>query len=59
MEKTTQVDKRNISVDREQFTNVIRRLVSTPPLPKAVLSKKIARTAQAKKPQATAQKSEQ
>jgi hypothetical protein len=32
-------------VDREQFTNVVRNLIAAPPMPKDVLSRKIARTA--------------
>ena len=35
-------------VDREKFTNVVRGLLATPPLPKDVLSRKIARTARLK-----------
>jgi hypothetical protein len=35
-------------VDRERFTDVIRKLIATPPLPKALVSRKIARTARQK-----------
>ena len=38
-----------MEVDRKKFEGVIRKLIATPPLPKDVLSRKIARTAQAKK----------
>ena len=39
----------NIKVDREQFEGVVRRLLATPPLPKALVSRRIARTARLKK----------
>jgi hypothetical protein len=38
-----------MNVDREQFTSVVRKLIATPPLPKALVSRKIARTARPKK----------
>jgi len=28
------------TVDREQFTNVMRKLISSPPLPKAAIARK-------------------
>jgi hypothetical protein len=38
----------NIKVNRQQFEGVIRKLIATPPMPKTVVSRKIARTAQRK-----------
>jgi hypothetical protein len=42
----------NIKVDREQFESVVRKLIATPPLPKALVSRKIATARPTKKPAA-------
>jgi hypothetical protein len=39
----------NIKVDREQFENVVRKLIATAPLPKTLVSRKIARMARPKR----------
>jgi hypothetical protein len=39
----------NIKVDRAQFEGVVRKLIATPPISQAQVSRKIARTARLKK----------
>lgn len=38
----------DVKVDRQKFEGVVRKLLATPPLPKAVVSRQIARKAHPK-----------
>jgi len=44
-----------MKVSRATFENVVRKLLATPPMPKAVVSRKIARTARPKQKPAVPQ----
>lgn len=50
----------NLKVDREKFTNAVRNLITTPPLPKDAIPRKRSKTARQKaKPAARSLKSPQ
>lgn len=49
------VDKQDVKVNREEFTNVVRKLLATPPLPKSAIPRK--RSVKTVRPKSRAQKS--